>query len=326
MNLNCLKNMVFSTFVILTASCSTVRNLSLKTASPMFLESTPGMEREASWENFKEGVPANLKLVEGLLAIRPEDESLLVSAAKGYAGYAFAVHETEFLADKLKEREKSIHKERALIAYSKAIDYGLRFLQTQGVSFDDLRKATQSKEGVVGLLNDELGNSMTNYEGVVFTAQALGSLINLSRENISLVAQLPIAKGMFDWVCTKSPNIGHGICQIFYGSYEAGRPSMLGGDPEKGKEIFEKFIKENPANWLGRIAYLQYYVIPMSDEDIYEEQKKELSRLSDIHQKRLIWSPDSKNQKELGNPQLSLYQAIAIKRFNIIKKYEKDLF
>ena len=61
---------------------------------------------------------------------------------------------------------------------------------------------------------------------------------------MGLVSNLPIVKGLFDWVCSKSPNINFGACDIFYGAYQAQRPLMLGGNPEKGKEIFLKVEKK----------------------------------------------------------------------------------
>ena len=55
-----------------------------------------------------------------------------------------------------------------------------------------------------------------------------------------------------------------------------GRPKMLGGDPVKAKGLFKALINKYPHNWLARIAYLRFYVIPMVDE---EEFKREMDYL-----------------------------------------------
>src|SRR5690606_29325702 len=128
------------------------------------------------------------------------------------------------------------------------------------------------------LLSKKLPSNKRAYEATAFFAQALGGLINMKKDDMVLVAQLPVAKGMFDWVCVEEPNINHGACDLFYGAYEAGRPKMLGGNPEKGKKIFLKAIELNPNNWLARVTYLQYYVIPMFDEDEWAAQKKVLDQ------------------------------------------------
>ena len=307
-------------------SCSSIRSLGLSAATPMFVDAAPGFEKEGNWDSFKDGIPGNLKLLEGLLEVRPDDASLLSSAIKGNAGYGFAVYETLYLDHKLAEEEDSVYKKQAISYYKKALDYGFHFLSLEDISFKVLQKANKENEGIKKLFDDRLDDDLVSLEAIAFTAQAMGSLINLQRDKMALVAQLPIVKSMFDWVCEKDPAIGNGVCDIFLASYEAGRPKMLGGNPEKGKELFEKAIKERPHNWLIRVAYLEHYVIPMSDEDLYGEQKRILKKLSELHDQENNWNPTLGKNEAFKNRRLRLYQAVAIKRFKTIKKYEEDLF
>jgi hypothetical protein len=289
-------------------------------------EATKGLEKEGNWHNFKVGTVPNLMLIDGLLSLKPTDTELLVTAIKGYSGYAFAVNETEYLVDYFEENEVSSHKKQAIYNYSKAFSYGQTLLLDNGVSWDDLVKSQNKEGGVEALLEENLSDNTQNLEGVLFSAQALGGLINLQKTDMSLVALLPVVKGMFDWVCNKSPDINFGTCQIFYGTYEASRPRMLGGNPQKGKEIFLKLIKENPNNWLARIAFVQYYILPMSEEDDYKEQKFFLETASRKLDKELMGSPKRKLDDAFSVPRLRLYQSLAVKRYSIIKKFEEDLF
>ncbi|MBC98905.1 MAG: hypothetical protein CME63_14265 [Halobacteriovoraceae bacterium] len=310
----------------LLVGCSSMRSAGLGVVSPMFKEAMTGIESEGRWEHFKKATPANLTLVDGLLSVRPHDPSLLLAAIKGNAGYAFGVEETLYLEDKLNDEEESVHKDNAIAYYSKAVEYGLRFLNDNDLSLSDLQKAQKEAKGVRGLLASQLSNDETTLELMLFFAQSMGSLINMQRDNILLVAQLPIVKGMFDWVCDETPDIAHGTCSIFYGSYEAGRPATLGGNPTEGKRIFEELISKNPANWLARVSLMQYYSIPQYDEDSYYFHKKSMEKYVDILKESFYWSPGKEGDEHLKDPTLRLYQAIAIKRYEIIKKYEKDLF
>lgn len=312
--------------LLMVTSCSTMRSVALKTAAPLFMESMSGIEAEGNWEQFKNGVPANLTLIDGLLAVRPYDENLLMAAIKGNAGYAFGVSETLYLSDKLQDESKSAHKEQAIAHYTKAFEYGLRYLKQNDLTFEDVKKAMKEKKGIPGLFDNQLAGDQVDLEAILFSAQSLGGLVNLQRDNLQLVSLLPVVKGMFDWVCGEQPNIAHGMCDIFYGSYEAGRPAMLGGNPEKGKEIFEKLIEANPHNWLARVAFLEYYSIPQYDEDVYNRQKKELIKAEEKLKASLNYDPKGNQDPAFAIPTLRLYQAIAIKRFQIIKKYEKDIF
>lgn len=319
---------IFGTLSLLMmiSSCSGIRSLALKTAAPLFMDSMKGIEAEANWEAFKQSTPGNLALIDGLLAVRPYDENLLVAAIKGNSGYAFGVYETLYLEDKLSENDKTFNKEQAIAYYTKAFHYGLAYLKENDLTLDDLQNALKDKKGIMGLLESQLSGNQVSLEGILFTAQALGSMINMQRENIQLISYLPVVKGMFDWVCDIDPNIGHGMCQIFYGSYEAGRPAMLGGNPEKGREIFEKMIKAQPHNWLARVAFVEYYAVPQYNEEVYRRQKKDLVKYEQLLKEELNWDPSMKRNEAFSNRRLRLYQAIAIKRFQILRKYEKDIF
>ncbi|PIK15044.1 TRAP transporter TatT component family protein [Halobacteriovorax sp. JY17] len=318
---------VLSLFTLLLLnSCGTVQNIAVGTTGSLMYEATKGLETQGNWENFKDGTLANLTLIDGLLHLKPSDSELLVTAIKGYTGYAFAVNETLFLKDYYQDKIKSENKNQAIYNYAKAFGYGLRFLESEGISWDTLVRSQNQDGGVVEVLDNHLSKNMLNYEGVLFAAQALGGMINLEKTDMTLVANLPIVKGMFDWVCANEPTINFGTCKIFYGTYEAARPKMLGGNPEKGKEIFLELIAEQPNNWLARVAFIQYYIIPMLEEDDYKSQKYFMETALRKHYKELLGKPNRPIEKDFSEPRLRLYQSLAIKRYEIIKKFEEDLF
>ncbi|MBT3583445.1 MAG: hypothetical protein HN509_00950 [Halobacteriovoraceae bacterium] len=325
--MNTFKWGLLAILLTITSSCSGLRRMAVGTTSPLFVEAGYEMQTEASWDNFKLGVLGNLKLMEGMLYVRKSDENLLATLAKGYSGYAFAINETQYLKDKLAENDKEYHKNLAIMNYSKGLRYGLRWLLENDISYKQLQKSAGDNLGIEKLLDSQLGDDTIELETVLFSAQALASLINLQKTNLRLVAQLSIAKGMFDWVCKKRPDINFGTCSIFYGSYEAGRPKMLGGNPQKGKEIFKKLIAKNPHNWLARAAFIEYYIIPMSDEKEYKIQKLALRKAQVIHNKDLKWSPASPVKSEVfAAKEMRFFQALGLKRFQIIRRFEKDIF
>ncbi len=311
---------------LLLVSCSGLRRMAVGTSSAIIYDASTELESEDNWQHFSKAVPSNLKLIEGLHSIKSDDENLLVTLTKGYAGYAFVVPETLYLNDFYAENDKLSQLNQTLYHYSRALEYGLQFLELYGITYSDLIKAQKRQGGVPALLDEKLDEDILHYEAVLFTAQSLGQLVNFQRTRMTMVAQLPIAKGLFDWVCTKSPNMNFGACQIFYGAYESGRPRAMGGNPEKGKEIFLKLIKANPANWLARVAYMQFYLIPMLDEEGYKKQKFFMETAKRKHYQELKWSPLKKEDKDFTQKRLRLYQSLAIKRFEIMQKFEKDIF
>jgi hypothetical protein len=138
-----------------------------------------------------------------------------------------------------------------------------------------------------------------------------------------------VAKAMFDWVCMKDPKINYGTCDIFYGAYEAGRPKMLGGNPDKGKDIFLRAIENHPHNWLIRTSYMQYYLIPQNDKAGFDQQLEYLKSKQEEFQAFHVYSSDSNANKEVNwnqESRLRFYQSLALKRFELINKYQKQFF
>lgn len=292
-------------------------------------------ETEANWEMIQNGVPGNLKLLEGLLYVDPTNDDLLLALTKGYGAYGFAVSESLHLAEKFKEADFQPQKKQAIYHYSKAVQYGLRGLQEYEISDQDLFKGfKQGKGAIARLLNRNLDRDDQNHlELIIYTAQAWGGLINLQRDNYTLMSQLNLVKELFDWPCSIRPNIYFGLCDIFYATYYAGRPKMLGGDPVKGKNLYLKAIKKYPKNLLIRVAYLQFSVIPSLNEEEFQKQAAFLDTAFTEWEKKNQWEPDLEGKKKslyseeiFQLKRVNIFNAIAKKRFEIMKKHTSDLF
>ncbi|MGB0454659.1 MAG: TRAP transporter TatT component family protein, partial [Bacteriovoracaceae bacterium] len=215
------------------------------------------------------------------------------------------------------------HRNRAMVHYSKSIHYGEVFLKENDLSLEVLIKSKDPKR----LLMDNLDDDEISQKIVLFLAQSIAGMVNLNRDQSLYLTALPAAKSMFDWVCELNPGIYGGACPLFYGAYEAGRPKMLGGNPEKGKEIFLKAIEAYPENYLIRVGYLQFYVVPRGDEDEFNAQAKIIEEFIAMETKEKYWKPLSK-KKEVSEKtsRLNLFNATAIKRFQIMKQNKEEIF
>lgn len=309
----------------LLVSCSSVHKVGVRSISGMLYRASFEMETEDNWETFRTAVPANLKLMESLLSLDPNNTTLMASLIKGYTSYAFAVYETLYLDDQLADRD-SIYKEKIIHYYSRALKIGEKFLAQYGIEYADFMSRMKENENVMTYLDDEMDDDPETLDGVLFFAQALVSLINYQKSNYLLIAQAPVGKALYDWVCSKKPNIAYGACDLFYGAYATSRPKLLGGDPQKGKEHFLSVIQRFPSNWLTRVSYMQFYLIPMMDEQGFEKEALILDEAVTKHKKNIRWSPNKKKDLSFKDKQMRFYQTIAIKRYNIIKKYRKDIF
>lgn len=310
-------------FLLFLSSCSSFNKMAVGASGEVIYTASFELETERNWAIFRDTALANLKLVEGLLYVNSENKELLITAIKGNAGYGFAVPETLHLKFQLSDSEESSELNKAKTMYSKALYYSEKLFLERGLTFKRLFSALRERGLFDRLMDAEFEDEKKDLEAVFFTAQAMGGLINLSRDKMSLVAKLPLVKALFDWVCNKDPDINFGACDIFYGSYEAGRPSMLGGNPAKGKKIFLNAIAKRPENMLLKVAYIQFYLIPMSDEKGYKQQKFYLEKKIREYKKNRFWSM---GQKTIDKDRINIYQAIAFERFKIIKKLEGEIF
>lgn len=307
--------------VLVLTSCSTVKKAALRGAAPLFVDGTEKLTLERNWEFFKDSSPGNLKFLETLYLQDTDNLSLLAMLIKGFAGYAYGVPETLAFADELAGEDVLFHRKNAQSLYTRAFDYGMLYFEKKGISKNFLLE--NSEDDIRKILNQKMSKS--DHVAALFTAQSWASLINLQKDNIALVSHVPKVKAIFDWVCQSSPDIEFGVCDIFYAQYEASRPKMLGGNPEKAIKLYEAAIKKHQQHLLIRVGYIQYSIIPAFDKKRYDETSKELkeefSKWDDLNRDNLEDISEYKSAERLN-----LYNAIAQKRFEIIEKYKNKIF
>jgi hypothetical protein len=319
-----LKICILFTTIIIGSSCSLIKKSAIGTTASIIQDGSAEINTEANWDFFKQAAPASLKTIEGFWYADQKNEKLLAMLIKGYAGYAFGVNETDYLQDHFVDKPNSLHKKNAIWFYTKAYDYGLQFLKLKGINSDDLTPQMAEKK-LPELLSKKLNDD--DLIAVFYFAQAYGGLINLQKTNVSLISKLPVIKSMMDWVCHKSPNIENGSCQLFYAVYESSRPAMLGGDLEKGRELFLKYIKDYPYNLLARVSFIQYYIVPTMDDTLYAQQVEFLNKeFIYLEQAQNEGDRSKLNIKYLEHRDLNLFNSIAKKRLEIIEKHKKDIF
>lgn len=312
--------------VLFLSSCASFNQLAVNSTSGLLYKASNSVETESNLDMIRLSLPANLTLIEGLLSEAKNNEEILATLTKGYVGYAFAVNEADWMIDEWESKKTEYSKNQALKNYTKGFNFGIRYLRQKNLEWNDLASKLNDNSAIMHLFDKNLSDKKIDLETMMFTAQALGAMINLQKDNISLVSQLPLVKTMFDWVCMKNPSINYGTCDIFNGTYEVGRPKMLGGNPEKGKEIFEKAIAKHPHNWLIRMSYVQYYLVPQGDEEGFKSQMNFMKTINEDYDRFQIYNPSYSAPDWSREEHLRFYQAIAIKRFELFEKYKKQLF
>jgi TRAP transporter TatT component family protein len=203
--------------VILNA-CSTgpiVARLSL----PIVESGNVAMNRETDLELARAGIPANLKLIEGLIQELPGNAELRVHAAEGFYGYAYGFVEDEDGA-------------RASALYRRGRDHGLQALGSVGRHLKTLPMAELKSR------LDELGQAAV--PALFWSASCWAKWIDLNRNDPARIAELDKPVALMRRVLELDAAYYYGGAHLFFGVYYGSRPPMIGGDFERSRREFDK--------------------------------------------------------------------------------------
>jgi hypothetical protein len=305
------------TILLHITSCSVVQKAAVNTTADLAQNGQKQLQTLNSWETIKVGIPAQIAFAETLIASNPTNTTLLTQLIKGYAALGFVVYETQMF--NTQQELKDYYAEQAQLTYSRALNWGEKFLLEKNIKWNQLLIGVSDVEKLEELLDNHL--SMDDHVAVFFIGQAWASLINLSRDQVRLVNHLPIARNLIQYVCKKNPDFEDGMCPLFEAIYQISRPKMLGGNPELGAKLFKETIKKYPYNLLYAISYLQYYLAPQKK---FQEFTAALKNL-DPQFKSYIESQKRPNYLNLKNeflkhPENNLYNTMAHERFTFYKK------
>ncbi len=242
---------LFSAMVFLAQGCIP-KELTISATSVIIDGGFLSMNRETDLQLASQALPADLKLLDGLILESPDNEKLLLLGAQGYTSYSLG-----FVEDSSKER--------ASVFYLRGRDYGLRILfrnEDFKKSFDgDLQEFQKSL--------DEFGDD--DVPAVFWTANAWGNYLNINKDNTDALADLPKIEAMMNFVLKHDQNFFYGGAHLFFGTILASLPSMFGGDTTAARGHFEKAIQASDGKFL--MVYYYYaksYAVMTQNKDLFE--------------------------------------------------------
>lgn len=226
--------LLFTLFLLPLSCLPGQKRTAVLTVAPLVEEVGKASARQSDPQMVREGMPAYLMLLDGMIEVFPDNERLLIGAAQAYASFA-----SLFVADQDPEYAKYL--------YGRGKDYALRALERKGMK-DPLGKKPDA-------FRDGLGRfSKREVPYLFWTATCWASWINLSQDSMEAMAQLPKVEWMMKRVLELDEGFSYGGPHLFMGIWLASRPKIAGGDLKKAQEHFLKAID------LGRGRFLMAYV------------------------------------------------------------------
>lgn len=268
-----------------------IQTIAVRSMSGIFQHGIATYMEESDLQLAHESLGSTLKLIETLIKADPQNTELLTYAAQGYQAYGLAFCE-------------DIDNERARVFYLRGKEYGLRALKKNKRFAEALDGSLEQFRAAVQTF------SPNDLPAVFWTAFNWGSYINISRTDVTALADIPKVLELISFVLQHDSSYYYGAAYIFLGSLEATTPRMLGGNPEKAREYFEKALTINKGSFLlTHVFYAKSYAV--------QEQQKELfdALLKTVEDTPLDVAPE-----------IRLPNAVAKEKAKRLREQENDFF
>lgn len=258
--------------VLAGAGCD-LKAFTVSTTAPVLKVASDSFASEGDVELAREAAPGQLKTVEGFLQSAPKNEDLLQVLAQGYLEYAFGFVEDDLESlpdDSQHEAQRAALTERATGLYDRALGYALRLLETDDKHFGEaFRKDVASAEAEAKKLDKD------DAPGLLFAGLALASSINLNRNDLSRVVELPKAIALIKRSHDLDPKFYNGGAAMTLGIIYCSQGKAIGGDPELGKKYFEEAIRLNDGKYLmPKVMFARWYAFIVQDRSLFESTLK----------------------------------------------------
>jgi hypothetical protein len=198
----------------------------------------------------REGMPAYLMLIDGMIQAWPDNEQLLMAGAQSYSSFA-----SLFVEDH--------DKEYANLLYKRGKHYALRSLEMRGFrepldrSFDDF------KEGLNGLGKKDV--PFLFWAGTCWV-----NWIRLNLDSMEALSELPRVESLMKRVLELDEGFYYGGPHLFMGIWFASRPKIAGGDLKKARDHFLKALDLGQGKFLmAYVYYAKYYARSMMDKELF---------------------------------------------------------
>jgi len=205
----------------------------------------------------RDGAPAYLILIDGLLAQSPDSVSLLSQAAMLNSAYAAA-----FVAEP--ERSAMMH-DKALGFAEKAVCKGIA--DACGLR---VRKYSDYEAWLSGLkprhvpLIYRLGTSWAGW-------------IQAHSEDFAAIAELGRVKALMSRVIELDEAFDHGGAHLYMGVFETLLPPGLGGKPELGRRHFERALAlSDGRHMLTKVMFAEQYARLVFDRELHDQLLNEV--------------------------------------------------
>jgi len=235
--------------------CSTSQ-LAVHFSEPLVTGQYDSLNEESDPLLAEAAIPASLKMLEGLIKSDEDNPVVLHKLAEGFCSYAFSFIEDE-------------DPERASMLYLRGRGYALQILVAQGVeaNLPDL-PPEQFQKSIERMNEDDL-------PGLFWFGQCWAGWLLLNLHDLEAFAALPKVESAMQQTLVFDESYHYAGPHMFFGGFYGMRPKMLGGDPEKSKQHFERNLELTENKYLmTQMLYAKTYAVQTQNRELFERLLK----------------------------------------------------
>jgi len=288
---------VITAFVI---ACSP-KTLIVRQMTEMVENGVTAFERDSDLDLTEKAIPANIKLMEAMLANSPDDRRLTTLIARMYGSYGFGFLETRLesviYADPDQEpNEPDIDalKDQLNHTYEKGMAYAMDALE---LSVPRARTAL-AKVTTIDPYLEQLDKD--DVAPLFWYGFNLGAWVNRNLDSIRAVSRAHVARKVMERVIELDPAYNTGGAHLFLLAYFGSRPPMMGGSQEKAGDHYRQLQQIAGEDYLlADLFYGRFCLYQQQDRDGFVTLMQRIA------------------EYPVKDGDLALYNAIAVRRAGI---------
>jgi hypothetical protein len=245
---------LFSICVAVLGGCAGIVNRASQNLADSL---TAGVLDQDDVELARDGIPAWLVLVDGVIHGDPQNTGALLAGSRLYGAYAGGFVDDAVRAQRLSAR-----------------------------SFDYARRATcimaealcKQLDAPFEAFQIELVKTSAKDTPLLYTlASAWAGRIQANNADWKAIADIPKVQALLERVVVLAPEHADGEPYMYLGVLATLRPASLGGKPEEGKADFEKALAMSGGrNQMVRVLYAEHYARLVFDQELHDKLLNEV--------------------------------------------------
>jgi hypothetical protein len=239
------------------AGCAVNKKMTVLGAASLVENVAAAANKQSDLRVIREGMPAFLLLLDGMVESWPENDRLLLGAAQAYSSYA-----TAFVG-----LDDALYREALLL---RAKTYALLALEQRGIPAPLDSPFDEFERHVGRMINSDIPY-------VFWSASCWASWIGAHTASIAALAELPRAEALMRRVLALDETYQYGGAHIFMGILYASRPSVAGGNLDLSQQHFLKAIDIGQGKFLMTLVYYaEVYAKKALDRELFVSTLKKV--------------------------------------------------